>query len=53
MKFKRLEDVLKSKRMCVITIILDFFSNKMAVFGKGMGVRHKAMGFCQMEWVLG
>ena len=34
-------------------LILEFFSNKTGVFGKGMGVRHKAMGFSQMEQVLG
>ena len=55
-KFKRLEHVLKSKRMCVITIILEFFSikrvflvkewgldSKRWFFSNGMGVRVKEL----------
>ena len=42
----------RRKRLSVITILL-FFSKETGVFGKGMGVRTKLMGFPQMEWVLG
>ena len=38
---------------CVLSHNFGIFFNKTAVFGKGMGVRHKVMGFFQMEQMLG
>ena len=43
----------RRQRLSVITVPMGFFSNETSVCGKGMGVRNKAMGFSQMDRVLG
>ena len=45
MKFLQLEHVLKSKRMCVITIILEFFPIKWQFLGKEWVLDTKRWGF--------